>query len=36
MASLVKKGALPPNSILVGRPAKVVRSGVTWSRKDLP
>ena len=36
MGSLVKKGVLPPNSILAGRPARVVRTGVTWSRQDLP
>ena len=36
LGSLVKNTVLPPNSVCLGRPAKPVRSGVTWSREDLP
>ena len=34
--SFVKNVNLPPNSVCVGAPARAVRSGVTWSREDLP
>jgi acetyltransferase-like isoleucine patch superfamily enzyme len=34
--ALVKNASLPPNSVCVGRPAKPVRRGVTWSREDKP
>lgn len=36
MGSFVKNVALPPNTVSVGRPARPIRSGVTWSRQDLP
>ncbi len=36
MGALVKNAVLPPNSVSVGVPARTVRSGVTWSREDLP
>ncbi|WP_174300514.1 hypothetical protein [Caulobacter sp. S45] len=36
LGALVKRCVIPPNSIAVGVPARVVRSGVTWSRKDAP
>jgi acetyltransferase-like isoleucine patch superfamily enzyme/SAM-dependent methyltransferase len=36
MNSFVRNATLPPNSVSVGRPAKVTRTGVTWSREDLP
>ena len=34
--SLVKRRVVPPNSVAVGVPARIVRSGVTWSREDEP
>ena len=34
--ALVKRCVIPPNSVVVGAPARVVRSGVTWSREDAP
>lgn len=30
------KSVLPANSVCVGRPARPVRSGITWTREDLP
>ena len=36
MGSLVTNGDLPPNSVCVGWPARPIRSGVTWSREDVP
>lgn len=33
--SIVTK-SLPPHSLAVGTPAKVIRSGVTWDRRRLP
>jgi acetyltransferase-like isoleucine patch superfamily enzyme len=36
LGSFVRNATLPPNSVCVGRPARVVRSGTTWSRSDLP
>jgi acetyltransferase-like isoleucine patch superfamily enzyme len=27
---------IPPNSLAAGTPAKVIRSGVTWSGEDSP
>ncbi|HWW22098.1 MAG TPA: methyltransferase domain-containing protein [Steroidobacteraceae bacterium] len=36
MGSLVKDAELPANTVSVGRPARVVRTGTTWSRLDLP
>jgi len=29
-------GAIPANSLAVGTPARVMRSGVTWDRRRLP
>ncbi len=34
--ALVKGQTLPPNSVCVGRPARPVRRGTTWSREDAP
>ncbi len=34
--AMVKNGEIASNSVCVGVPARVVRSGVTWSREDLP
>ena len=34
--ALLKRCVIPPNSVAVGVPARVVRSGVTWSREDAP
>jgi acetyltransferase-like isoleucine patch superfamily enzyme len=34
--AIVKSGALPPNSICVGQPARAIRTGTTWTRDDLP
>lgn len=34
--ALVKGQSLPPNSVCVGRPARPVRRGTTWSREDAP
>ena len=34
--SLIKRRVVPPNSVAVGVPARIVRSGVTWSREDTP
>jgi acetyltransferase-like isoleucine patch superfamily enzyme/SAM-dependent methyltransferase len=36
LGSLVKDLSLPPHSVSVGRPARVVRSDTTWTRLDLP
>ena len=36
IGSLVRNITLPPNTVSAGRPARVVREGVTWSRLDLP
>jgi acetyltransferase-like isoleucine patch superfamily enzyme len=36
IGSLVRNVTLPPNTVSAGRPARVVREGVTWSRQDLP
>jgi ubiquinone/menaquinone biosynthesis C-methylase UbiE/acetyltransferase-like isoleucine patch superfamily enzyme len=36
MGSLVKNIVLPPNTVSSGRPARVTRSGITWSSLDLP
>jgi acetyltransferase-like isoleucine patch superfamily enzyme/SAM-dependent methyltransferase len=36
IGSLVRNVTLPPNTVSAGRPARVVREGVTWSRLDLP
>ncbi len=32
----IVKSVLPANSVSVGRPAKPVREGITWTREDLP
>jgi serine acetyltransferase len=29
-------GTIPANSLAVGTPARVMRSGVTWDRRRLP
>jgi carbonic anhydrase/acetyltransferase-like protein (isoleucine patch superfamily) len=34
--SLVRGEVLPSNSLCFGRPAKPVRTGVVWTREDLP
>ena len=34
--AMVKNCTIPANSICVGSPARVVRSGVTWNREDAP
>jgi acetyltransferase-like isoleucine patch superfamily enzyme len=34
-AGSVVSGHIPPNSLAVGIPAKVIRSGVTWNHKLL-
>ena len=34
--SFVKNAALPAQTVSLGRPAKPVRSGITWNRLDLP
>ncbi len=34
--SFVKNVVVPPQSVAAGRPAKTLRSGITWSRQDLP
>ena len=34
--AMVKNAEIAPNSVCVGIPARVVRSGVTWSREDAP
>jgi SAM-dependent methyltransferase len=34
--SLVRGMQLPANSVSVGRPARVVRTGIAWTREDLP
>ncbi len=34
--ALVKAGAVPANTVVVGVPARPVRSGITWSREDTP
>jgi acetyltransferase-like isoleucine patch superfamily enzyme len=36
LGSFVSKSVLPANSVCVGRPAKPVRAGITWTREDLP
>jgi acetyltransferase-like isoleucine patch superfamily enzyme/SAM-dependent methyltransferase len=36
MGSLVRNTKLPPNAVSAGRPARVIRTGITWSREDLP
>lgn len=36
MRSVVRHGAFPASVVLAGTPAKVVRTGTTWSRDDLP
>jgi len=36
MGSFVKNAVLPTNTISVGRPARPVRFGVTWTREDIP
>ncbi|MBF0673448.1 MAG: hypothetical protein IR160_12780 [Salinibacterium sp.] len=36
MRSLVRAGTYPEGAVLVGTPARVGRTGVTWSRDDLP
>jgi acetyltransferase-like isoleucine patch superfamily enzyme len=36
LGSFVSKSVLPANSVCVGRPAKPVRTGITWTREDLP
>ncbi|WP_103174735.1 acyltransferase [Paracoccus sp. SY] len=35
-AGSIVRGAIPDNSLAVGSPAKVIRSGVTWDRRRLP
>jgi acetyltransferase-like isoleucine patch superfamily enzyme len=35
-AGAVTTGAIPPQSIAAGVPAKVIRSGIIWDRKRLP
>ena len=34
--AMVKNAAIADHSVCVGVPARVVRSGITWSREDLP
>lgn len=36
LSSLVKNMELPANTISAGQPARVVRTGITWTREDLP
>jgi acetyltransferase-like isoleucine patch superfamily enzyme len=35
-ARAVVKGELPPNTVSAGIPAKVIRSGITWTHDDTP
>jgi hypothetical protein len=35
MRSLVRNGTFPSGAVLAGTPARVVRSGVTWDRRDI-
>ena len=34
-AGSIVTGHVPPNSLAVGNPARVIRSGVTWNHKLL-
>ncbi|MCB4822050.1 hypothetical protein LHA35_09930 [Roseicella sp. GB24] len=34
LGSVVTKGTIPPNSLAVGAPARVIREGITWSRAE--
>jgi SAM-dependent methyltransferase len=36
LRSMVKDMELPANSVCAGWPARIVRTGVTWDRQDLP
>ncbi|QEE60833.1 hypothetical protein FVA74_04010 [Salinibacterium sp. dk2585] len=35
MRSMVRAGSYPEGSVLVGTPARIARTGVTWSREDV-
>jgi acetyltransferase-like isoleucine patch superfamily enzyme len=34
--AFVKNTTLPANTVSTGRPARVVRTGITWNQWDLP
>ena len=36
MGSFVKGASLPPNAVCAGQPARIVRTGTTWTREDMP
>ena len=36
MRGLIASRSFPPNSVLVGAPARVVREGTTWRHQDVP
>ncbi|MET0931151.1 MAG: hypothetical protein ABWX74_16645 [Aeromicrobium sp.] len=36
MRSLVRGQKVPPHTVVVGSPARIVREGVTWSHDDVP
>ena len=35
-AGSIVRGVVPPNTLVAGSPARVIRSGVTWDRRRLP